>query len=284
MYLATEKVTAIRAEIKEAFPTKSGYKFSIKKDRDSHGIEVRLLSSILNNDLDCKDEGYESINDFYISDHGYNSHTEIVFEVIDAIVEKHAGFNYDRNAQDMGADYPDYPYTKRFSIGSWDKRFVKVQATEEDQQKEVERLQEILDKLNPPKEEAEEIETVNIEDVHATILTGEPLKVVKSPKEAKKAKKSDSVVLTLTYTKPSSKRILTLLKKQFGGVYAKKEKSVEVAFKDLQSLVSELKTFVEEYEWSKDMKAEYSWLHKISLNNHIKAIDKRLEEKSNYTV
>lgn len=111
-YISTEEVARIRAEVKAAFPK---YKFSISRHHCSE-VLVYLMSA----DFDAP--ANEQINHYYLSD--YSADIQRVFSKVEEIVEG-VKVNYDSNAGDMSADYPNYNYFKHYEIGKWNKHYEK---------------------------------------------------------------------------------------------------------------------------------------------------------------
>lgn len=118
-YISTETVKEIKSNIKRVFPTKEGYKFSITK-RDSMEVCVSVLSAPINFDLEGR--SYKSINHYWI-DSNYEGKQLRFLKQLKSLIEGNAGTQYDRNAGDMGADYPDCNYYIDISLGKWNKPF-----------------------------------------------------------------------------------------------------------------------------------------------------------------
>jgi len=122
-YISTEDVKAIRTEIKKVFPAKKGWKFSITKE-DCSGVRVQIMESKVN--LDPENKGNYEINHYYIDDnYKDNDVLRYVFNRIEKIINNVKQFE-DRNAGDMGADYPNCNFFYNITVGKWDKKFVKI--------------------------------------------------------------------------------------------------------------------------------------------------------------
>jgi len=122
-YISAEDVKSIRTEIRKQYPSKEGWKFSVRKLHSSE-ISVSILTAPIN--LDPKGIGHDSVNDFYIAE-TYKDSPEIrdVLLNIKNIIET-VKVNYDSNANDPYADYANYNYFIDISIGEWDKPFKQV--------------------------------------------------------------------------------------------------------------------------------------------------------------
>lgn len=122
-YISTEEVKKIRQEIKKEFSSKDGWKFSIRTVHYSK-IIVAILESKLN--LDPEKKGHYQVNEFWIDKHYENQPVlKNVFNTIKNIITGTKDHN-DRNAGDMGADYPAWNYHMSIYVGKWDKPFQKI--------------------------------------------------------------------------------------------------------------------------------------------------------------
>lgn len=113
-YISSEQVKEIRNEIKKVLTAKDGFKLSITK-RHSSTICVQLLQSPI-----AIDKAITDVNDHYL----YKiecKNTKTIFELIDKAVERVMGVCYDRNSNDPGADYSNFNFFKRYSIGDYGK-------------------------------------------------------------------------------------------------------------------------------------------------------------------
>lgn len=113
-YISTEVIKAIRTEIKSCLSTKDGFKLSVTREHYST-VRIVVLKSPLEFSSTCRD-----VNNYYL-DNIENVDERNVFQIIDKIVERHAGVQKDRNAGDMGADYSDCNFYKTYKIGEWNK-------------------------------------------------------------------------------------------------------------------------------------------------------------------
>jgi hypothetical protein len=113
-YLSKLQVAEIRKEIAKVLTTKDGFKISVTRYHYS-GVEVRVMQSPL-----AFSSAEKQINEFCI-DRLENDLERLVFQLIDKAVDRAVGISYDRNAQDMGADYSNYNYYKNYAIGRYDK-------------------------------------------------------------------------------------------------------------------------------------------------------------------
>ena len=112
-YLSKESVKAVRNEINKVLTSKDGFKISVSRHHYS-GVSVRIMQSPI-----MFSSAEKQINEFYISKLE-NKNEKLIFELIDKAVTRAVGICYNRNAEDMGADYSDYNFYKNYSIGKWD--------------------------------------------------------------------------------------------------------------------------------------------------------------------
>ena len=113
-FISTATVKAIRTEIKKTLSTKDGFKLSVK-NVDYSTVCVTVLQSPLQFST-----SKATVNDYYLKD-VENENEKLVFQIINKIVNRHTGGNYDRNAGDLGADYSDCNFYKDYQIGEWNK-------------------------------------------------------------------------------------------------------------------------------------------------------------------
>jgi len=122
-YISVDDVKAIRTEIKKVFPAKNGWKFSITKEHSST-VHVNIMESKV--DLDPENKGDYEVNHYYIDEiFKDNDVLRSIFNRIDKIINSVKQFE-DRNAGDMGADYPDCNFYYSITVGKWDKKFVRI--------------------------------------------------------------------------------------------------------------------------------------------------------------
>lgn len=116
-YISKEDVKAIREGLKKVFP--KPFKLSVTCHNHDEVI-VRLMEGNVKN-LPVN----ESLNDFYPEN--YEGFVRTFIEKVNETIGN-VKANYNRNANDFGADYADYNYFKTISIGKWDKPFKYVEA------------------------------------------------------------------------------------------------------------------------------------------------------------
>lgn len=133
-YIEKERVAEIRAELKKLFPK---FKFSVTRQNYSE-VNVKILAGTIDffddamrpDGLDmygdtkklgdyAKSHRYTSINEFHIEGNWEGEAREMLLKVKEIVCKG----NYDRNAGDMGADYPDWNFFTRISVGSWDRPY-----------------------------------------------------------------------------------------------------------------------------------------------------------------
>lgn len=113
-YITTEQVKEIRKEIKKVLTSKDGFKLSITKEHYS-GVNVRLMQSPL------KLENVQTqVNNAYLESIECEN-TKLIFQLVDKAINRVMGEDFNRNANDPGADYSDYNYYKWYRVGRWDK-------------------------------------------------------------------------------------------------------------------------------------------------------------------
>jgi len=132
-YIEKEKVAEIRKRIKKEFGKE--WKFSVTW-ADYSGVRIAIMKSPLNfialknfegydeieKEWICREllEGKLEINEYRI-DENWKGEARAVLRKIKKIVDEVAGGRYNRNADDPGADYPDYNYFLWIQIGKWNK-------------------------------------------------------------------------------------------------------------------------------------------------------------------
>ena len=113
-YISKEQVSEIRNTINDTFKNQ-GFKFSVIR-RDGSEIVVSLMVSPFQNT-----ENEQQLNDFRPD--FYEKNVETLLTTSNSITES-VVMNFNRNADDMGADYPNYNYFKSFQLGKWNKPMV----------------------------------------------------------------------------------------------------------------------------------------------------------------
>ena len=111
-YVSNELSKRVRRELKEKFPRKEGWKFSVRKDSGA----LTLLVSIMEAPYDFRDEGkeYVQVNHYYPKQH---PHPEILKQIIEISMR---GNHNNSNAM---IDYFDVGWYLHLEIGQWDKPF-----------------------------------------------------------------------------------------------------------------------------------------------------------------
>ncbi len=118
-YISKDEVRVRRERIKKLFPTKKGWKFSITREHSS-GINLAILQAPINF-LKETEQGYLSINEYYISENFPKEQAEVLNQMY-SILNKG---NY--NNSDSMTDYFDVGFYVNMSIGKWDKNFVYIE-------------------------------------------------------------------------------------------------------------------------------------------------------------
>jgi hypothetical protein len=107
-YLSKEETKTIRNLVKDAFKGQ-GFKFSITNNNHD-SVYINLLVSPFDTEKRQLNEIYP---DYYEGD------VRKLIETLNEITSRTKP-QKDRNAGDMGADYPNMNYFKTFEIGRWD--------------------------------------------------------------------------------------------------------------------------------------------------------------------
>ena len=117
-YISKEEVKVIREEIKKNFPTKDGYKFSIR-GRDASAVYVDILQSPFPF-LQDSQRSYQQITNYNLKkDFGdMKEAREFLTKIFDIVNRK----NYDNS--DSMIDYFDVGYYTYVSLGSFEKPYV----------------------------------------------------------------------------------------------------------------------------------------------------------------
>ncbi len=124
-YITPEQIKTMRNEIKNLYPTKQGWKFSLTCVNYSTArlvitqapIELRTSDELLSN------RSYTSVNNYYI-DENYKA-MPVVKKVLNNINNILNQNNYDNS--DSQSDYFDVGHYVCISIGSYDKPFTVIQ-------------------------------------------------------------------------------------------------------------------------------------------------------------
>jgi len=116
-YITSEKVAEMRKEIKKVYPSKDGWKFSIRR---LHGYEIAV--DILASPVQMTLKGYEQVNHYYIDKHYEDAlRVKKVLNKIYSIISKG---NYDKS--DVMTDYFNVGWYMSINIGRWDRPFIHV--------------------------------------------------------------------------------------------------------------------------------------------------------------
>lgn len=133
-YIEKERVAEIRAELKKLFPT---FKFSVTR-QDHSSVVIKILKGDIdffddamrpdgtNNHGETyklsdyrKEQGHTSVNHFWIEDHWCGEAQEMLLKIKEIACKG----NVDRNAGDMGADYPAWNFFVEISIGAYNRPY-----------------------------------------------------------------------------------------------------------------------------------------------------------------
>ena len=113
-YITTEQVKEIRNNIKVKFPTKKGWKFSVRRNHYSE-ISVEIMKSPIDLlDGENHSNGYIQVNSFYPENYKHGN----IFETITKIA---MDGNFDKS--DIMTDYFHVGWYYSLSVGKWDKPF-----------------------------------------------------------------------------------------------------------------------------------------------------------------
>jgi len=117
-YIKSEQVKEMRNKIKEMYPAKQGWKFSITREHYSI-VRCEILSAPIELRLD-NSRTNESVNDFYIESR-YDGKNNIATEILKNINNILNFNNFDNS--DVMTDYFNVGHYVNISIGAWDKPF-----------------------------------------------------------------------------------------------------------------------------------------------------------------
>jgi hypothetical protein len=110
-YISTERVKSIRDQIKNAYPR---YKWSVSR---RHGSTVVIV--LQESDLPY-DNAHQQINQYWLKQsEKLTTKTKLIFQRVLEICNSVEAC-YNRNAEDVGADYADSTYFIDLDIGQWD--------------------------------------------------------------------------------------------------------------------------------------------------------------------
>ncbi|KLT69906.1 LPD29 domain-containing protein [Flavobacterium sp. ABG] len=116
-YITTEAVKEMRNQLKQLYPLKQGWKFSVTREHYS-SVRCCILQAPIELRQDANKE-YESVNHFWLESH-YKD-----FPAIQEVLKKVAGvLNQDNyNNSDLMTDYHDVGHYITLKVGDWDKPF-----------------------------------------------------------------------------------------------------------------------------------------------------------------
>jgi hypothetical protein len=117
-YINSESVKQMRNQIKEMYPSKQGWKFSITRENYSN-VRCIILSAPIELRADDS-KSNESVNPFYIENR-YNGKNEKATEVLKNINDILNTDNFDES--DSMTDYFHVGHYISISIGDWNKPF-----------------------------------------------------------------------------------------------------------------------------------------------------------------
>lgn len=117
-YITSQSVKEMRNQVKELYPAKQGWKFSITRENYSR-VNCVILSAPIELRLD-NSRTNEGVNNFYIETryNGENDQATNVLKNINDILNKD---NFDES--DSMTDYFHVGHYISISIGAWDKPF-----------------------------------------------------------------------------------------------------------------------------------------------------------------
>jgi hypothetical protein len=115
-YISTEEVAIIRNELKQMFPRKQNWVFSIRREHYS-SLHITIRQSPIELRADTSKE-YEQVNYYFIQER----ENKVASELLQIIYDISNKQNYDRS--DIQSDYFDVGFYFSMSIGSWDKPFI----------------------------------------------------------------------------------------------------------------------------------------------------------------
>lgn len=133
-YIEKERVAEIRVELKKLFPK---FKFSVTRQNYS-SVNIKIMKGdidFFDDDMRAdgtnhfgdsrklsdyvKAERHTSVNEYYIEENWMGEAQKMLSQIRDIACKG----NYNRNAGDMGADYPDWNFFVHISVGSYDKPY-----------------------------------------------------------------------------------------------------------------------------------------------------------------
>jgi hypothetical protein len=117
-YINSESVKQMRNQIKEMYPSKQGWKFSITRENYSN-VRCVILSAPIELRID-NSKTNEGVNHFYIETR-YNGENEKATEVLKNINDILNTDNFDES--DSMTDYFHVGHYISISIGDWNKPF-----------------------------------------------------------------------------------------------------------------------------------------------------------------
>ena len=123
-YIQSEKVAAMRNEIRKQFPSKNGYKISVRREHGSM-VYVTIQAAPIDLGSAIKEkyshgEGYAQINVYYI-----DSHFEKHPEAKKFLSKIYSIINQGNGTEVIDGDYGNVPnFYTRINVGEWDKPFV----------------------------------------------------------------------------------------------------------------------------------------------------------------
>jgi hypothetical protein len=116
-YLRPEKAKAIREELKRVFPSKEGWKFSVR-NRDYTSLWVSIVEAPYR----FSEKDYAQINEFYPHNYPNGKILERILGIMNGNFLPSGEQNFDKS--DMMSDYFHVGWYIHLEQGKWDKPFV----------------------------------------------------------------------------------------------------------------------------------------------------------------
>ena len=121
-YISATDVSAIRAELKQAFPT---WRFSVRKGSGSLSVDVTILKGTAR--FEGKD--YAQVNQYWIDSHWADLEDRAALNKINDIMHNapgRAGGKVFFDHSDAQTDYFHTAFYTHLNIGSWDKPYQQI--------------------------------------------------------------------------------------------------------------------------------------------------------------
>ena len=121
-YINKEKTAKIRKVLKEKFPRKDGWKFSLRKNHGTLHCDILSAPINLGADIDRLQEwGYVGINQYHLYNYKHQEIFKEILNILDGNFLEEDERNFDKS--DAMTDYFHVGWYVSLSLGNYEKKF-----------------------------------------------------------------------------------------------------------------------------------------------------------------